>query len=283
MAKNPETDQRSVDRDGKRTSPLDLAVSARDMDVIAIVREAVMHDQAMLAYQPVVLAEDPSRTAFYKGLLRVLDPTGRVVPAREFVAQVENQDLGRELDRVALSLGCKAFSTNPSLRLAINMSARSIGYSRWQNTLDMWLSKDASIAPRLILEINEESAVLVPELVVDFMDRLQMYGICFALDDFGAGQTALRHFRDFLFDIVKIDGQFVRGIADNPDNLMLVHLLTMIGKQFEMVVVAEMVETEADAQVLTKLGVDCLQGFYFGAPTTRPSWMPGAQPRRARA
>ncbi len=283
MAKKPKIERQSTARENKRTSPLNLAVEARDTDIMAIVREAVMHDQAMLAYQPVVVARDPGRVAFYKGLLRVLDSTGRVIPASEFMGQVENQDLGRELDRVALTLGCKALSANPSLRLAINMSARSIGYRRWQNTLDMWLSKDKSIAPRLILEINEESAILVPELVVDFMDRLQMFGICFALDDFGAGQTALRHFRDFLFDIVKIDGQFVRGIADNPDNLMLVHLLTMIGKQFDMVVVAEKVETEADAQMLTKLGIDCLQGFYFGAPTTRPSWMPGAQPRQSRA
>lgn len=281
MAKKPRIDGRPEARKTKRRSPLDIAVEARDTDVLATVREAVKHDQAMLAYQPVVVARDPGRVAFYKGLVRVLDPTGRVIPAREFMGGIENQDLGREVDRVALAMGCKALSANPSLRLAINMSARSIGYRRWQDTLDTWLNTDPSIASRLILEINEESAILVPELVVDFMDRLQSTGICFALDDFGAGQTALRHFREFLFDIVKIDGQFVRGIADNPDNLMLVHLLTMIGKQFDMVVVAEMVESAADAQVLTQLGIDCLQGFHFGAPTTRPDWMPGAQRRRA--
>ena len=59
--------------------------------------------------------------------------------------------------------------------------------------------------------------MMVPELVVDFMDRLQMQGICFAMDDFGAGFTALRYFKEFCFDVIKIDGQFINGIARDAD------------------------------------------------------------------
>lgn len=255
-------------------SPLDFAVDRRDRDLLKMVKDAVKHEQGMLAYQPVVNAQAQTHVAFYEGLVRLQDETGRVIPARDFMPLVEDNELGRELDRLALHLGCRALSQVPDLRLSINMSARSIGYSPWGRTLDHWLQMDDTLGSRLILEITESSAMVVPELVVDFMDRLQLQGICFALDDFGSGYTALRYFKDFFFDIIKLDGQFINGIAQDPDNLVLTKAMLTIGKQFDMLVVAEMVERPEDAEVLRQIGVDCLQGFLFGAPTTRPAWMP---------
>ena len=114
--------------------------------------------------------------------------------------------------------------------------------------------------------------MMVPELVIDFMDRLQMQGICFAMDDFGSGYTALRYFKEFCFDVIKIDGQFIREISNNPDNQAMVKALTSIARHFDMLTVAEFVENQSDADYLTKLGVDCLQGYHFAAATTRPVW-----------
>lgn len=254
-------------------NPLNAALSKRDADTILMVKQAVAHKEAMLAFQPVMRSSVTTSVAFYEGLIRVLDDTGRVVPAKDFMPQVENTELGRDIDTLALSKGCLALSQVPHLRLSINMSARSIGYKPWMRTLERWLNRDDSIGPRLILEITESSAMTVPELVIDFMDRLQMRGICFALDDFGAGFTALRYFKDFFFDVLKIDGQFIRGISQDPDNLTLARAMITIGQQFDMLTVAEMVETKEDAEVLRQLGVDCMQGYFFGAPTTQPLWL----------
>jgi EAL domain-containing protein (putative c-di-GMP-specific phosphodiesterase class I) len=185
---------------------------------------------------------------------------------------IENTELGRELDTLALHLGLKALHENPRLRLSINMSARSIGYRPWSRTLDRWLNRDELLGERLVLEITESSAMLVPELVIDFMDRLQIRGICFAMDDFGAGYTALRYFKDFFFDMIKIDGQFIRGIAQNADNQVMVAAIVSIARHFDMLTVAEFVENGEDAAMLTQLGIDCLQGYHFAAATTRPDW-----------
>lgn len=258
-------------------SPLDVAVTGRDQATLDMVAEAVRHRQTMLAYQPVVQARAPKQTAFYEGLIRVLDPSGRVIPARDFMPIVENTELGREIDCIALETGLRTLARNPSIRLSINMSARSIGYSRWMRILNRLLKKDTSLGSRLILEITESSAMTVPELVIDFMDQLQGRGIGFALDDFGAGLTAFRYFRDFYFDAVKIDGQFVRGIHNNPDNQVLTQALIAIAQQFDMLTVAESVETQQDAEYLISIGIDCLQGYLFGAPTIRPPWIPNKQ------
>jgi EAL domain-containing protein (putative c-di-GMP-specific phosphodiesterase class I) len=99
------------------------------------------------------------------------------------------------------------------------------------------------------------------------MDHVRATGCAFALDDFGAGATGFRYFRDFRFDIVKIDGAFVQGVATARDAQVLVECLTAVARHFEMLTVAERVETEADAAWLTALGVDCLQGYLYGRPS----------------
>lgn len=263
-------------------NPLNYAVSERDKSTMQMVQDAIAHKQTLLAYQPVMRATDHSKVGFYEGLIRVLDATGRIIPAREFIDVIEDTETGREIDVQALRMGLETLQNNPDLRLSINMSARTIGHKPWNQTMRRFLNNDHTIGERLIIEITESSAMLAPKAVIDFMDNLQNFGICFALDDFGAGNTAIRHFKDFYFDILKIDGEFIKGIADNPDNRALTAAMISIAAHFDMMTVAEYVENERDALVLTEMGIDCLQGYYFGAPSTRPSWLHNAGKRIAR-
>ena len=265
-------DKKLADLPEGSESPLNTAISARDRSALQMATDAVKHKQCKLAFQAVMQAHPPHDVAFYEGFIRVLDETGRVIPAREFMPQVENTPIGRELDCIALEMGLRTLVRNPDIRLSINMSARSIGYVRWSRLLEKFLKRDSSLGERLILEISESSAMQVPELVVDFMDRLQERGIAFALDDFGASNFSFRHFREFLFDAAKIDGQFVRSISENPDNQALVRALIAVAREFEILVTAESVETQQDAEFLVASGVDCLQGFLFGAPSVSPPW-----------
>jgi EAL domain-containing protein (putative c-di-GMP-specific phosphodiesterase class I) len=244
----------------------------------AAVREALASGGTMLAFQPVmgVARRGP---AFHEGLMRIRDQAGRVLPAARFMPVVEPTELGRELDVAALRHGLDALATHPTLRLSVNMSARSIGYARWTEALRGGLAADPTVAERLILEVTESSAMLVPELVRSFMQELQDEGVCFALDDFGAGQTCFRYLRDFYFDILKVDGSFTRGCEADADAQCILRAMLAIGKQFEMLTVAESVETAAEARFLADAGFDCLQGFHCGRPETRPHWMadPGAE------
>jgi len=254
-------------------SPLNFTLAQRDRNTVAMVRDALLHKQTLLAYQPIMRASNHGKVAFYEGLMRIIDETGRVIPARDFMPVVEDMELGREIDVQALRMGLNALRQNPGLRLSINMSARSIGYKTWNQVLRRALRQDETLGERLILEITESSAMLVPELVSDFMDELQPHGVCFAMDDFCAGFTAIRYFKDFYFDILKLDGQFIQGISQNPDNRAITAALISIARHFDMLTIAEFVENAEDAATLTEMGVDCLQGYLFSAPITQPKWL----------
>ena len=267
-------------RDPGQDSPLSAAVGLRDREVMAMVRRAVDRRDVLLAFQPVVQVAQPDRPAFYEGLIRLLDETGRIIPAKDFIETIETNEIGRIIDCLALDMGLNALNRDPTLRLSINMSARSIAYPRWMRILRNGVKGDRTIAERLILEITESSAMVMPDIVSVFMNDLQSEGISFALDDFGAGYTSFRYLREFYFDILKIDGQFIRGIADSPDNQVLTQALLSIAHHFDMFAVAESVETAADAAWLSGIGMDCMQGYYYGAPTVVPPWrMPQAAKR----
>jgi len=272
--------RRLADIPAGQADPLSYAVTSRDRSVLEMVEQAVKHRQVMLAYQVVVPARAQNQAAFYEGLIRVLDDTGRIIPARNFIREIENTETGRIIDCLALEKGIFALAKYPELRLSINMSAHSIGYSRWQRVLKRGLSADPTVAERLILEISEGSAMQVPELVTSFMNELQSKGISFALDDFGAGFTSFKHLRDFYFDMLKIDGQFIRGITKNPDNQVLTAAMIAVAEQFDILTVAENVENAQEAAFLTELGVDCLQGYNYGAPTVKPPWLEIKQKRK---
>lgn len=246
--------------------PLEYAVSVRDKDVLSMVRTALATDNCQLALQPVRSAQKEHPIAFHECLIRVMDDMGRIIPAGQFMSQIEETSLGRDIDAASLRLAFQLLKQHPTLRLSVNVSARSLGDAAWRRVLDRELDSVAMQADRLILEISEGSAMQLPEVVIRFMEEMQPYGLAFALDDFGAGLTAFRYLKDFFFDLVKVDSHFTRNIHTDPDNQVLAEALITVAHQFEMFAVAEGVESQAEADFLISIGADCVQGYHFGVP-----------------
>jgi len=246
--------------------PLQFAVASRDADVLTLVRDALAAGRAQLAFQPIVLASNVKTVAFFEGLIRVLDDAGRVIPAAHFMPVIEETDLGREIDAKTLELAFLLLRQRPDIRLSINVSARSLGDGKWRSVLERGLIERGALGDRLIFEISETSAMILHEVVIRFMAEMQPRGVAFALDGFGAGMTSFKHLKDFFFDLLKIDKSFARGIAENPDNQVLMEALITVAHQFEMFAVADGIEDGADAALLQTMGVDCLQGYHFGVP-----------------
>ncbi|PZQ52283.1 MAG: EAL domain-containing protein [Rhodovulum sulfidophilum] len=219
-------------------------------------------------YQPVVRAGARGFVAFHEMLARLRLPDGNMLAAGAFLPLVGEGELGREIDRLALAEALAALSDEPRLRLSINVSPRSMGDADWLALLGAPARRD--VRARLIIEITEDAAIANADQTREFIDHARSFGCAFALDDFGAGATGFRHFRAFRCDIVKLDGSFVRGVDQQRDAQVLIECLGAVARHFEMMVVAERVETEAEADWLAANGIDCLQGYLVGRPAAAP-------------
>ena len=260
------------DRDPALISPLDAAISAQDRETMAEVAQALKDRRMRLAFQPAVYAADPTIIGYFEGFIRLLNVRGTVIPARDFMGAVEQHELGREIDCAALQMGLMAMQRNPQIRVSINMSARSVGYQRWVAILRKALRAEPRLGQNLILEINEASAMQVPDVLKPFMTDMRKHGIVFALDDFGAGMTSLRLLRELRFEIVKIDGDLVKAVDQSPDGQVVANAAIALAQEMGMYIVAEAVETEGEANWLRAAGVGCMQGYLFGAPTVTPDF-----------
>lgn len=253
-------------------SPFAVAASRSEGAVLRMVREALDLRRMRLAFQPAVYAADPSIIGFYEGYMRLLDPKGLTIPAREFMTIAETRELGREIDVAALRLGLAALRRNPGIRIAVNMSARSVGYRPWAQLLRRTLKEEPLIGKGLILEISEASAMQMPDVLIPFMEEFRSSGIAFTLDDFGDGPTSLGLLSAFGFDIAKLDGRFIRGCEAANPNQRIVRAAVALAREFGMFLVAEAVETAAEAGWLRDQGVGCLQGYLFGRPELEPDF-----------
>ena len=254
------------------SSPLSEAVAQQEGTTLETVREALAQKRLILAFQPVVQTAHLDQVAFYEGLIRVLDQKGRIIPAREFIKIVTKCEIGRTIDTLVLEKGFEAIASTKTTRVSLNMSARSIGCPNWNAALHEGLRKDPTAGERLIIEISEQCASAVPEMVGKFMDKLHALGVSFALDNFGSGFASYQVVKDHFFDMLKIDESFVKGIHSDPDKRAIVRSMALLAHELDLFTVAKNVETHEDAETLMDIGVDCMQGYYFGAPTIKPYW-----------
>ena len=264
-----------IPRQKPRAPASDPVSHAADMvaqDAIDMVRLAVTNQEVVLAFQPIVRSSNPNSIAFYESLLRVLDASGRIIPAKDFLPFITHSTLARDLDVLALRLALRQLLNHPNLCLSINMSARAIGYLPWLKTFTYALDKHPRLSNRLTLEISETSLLEVPDLVSDFMTAHQPKGVAFAIDHFGADHSSFSLLRDLCFDMVKLDGTLTKGLSQDKGTHAITDSIAALAKNLDMQSVATQVETLADAQALAQLKIPYLQGFAFQAPSLTPPW-----------
>lgn len=245
----------------------DLAVLAQS---VSEVERAMTESRFRLALQPVLDART-RRVLHHEALLRVMDEDGRAVSAASLIATAETLEFAHRVDLAVLDLAARALAADPELKLAINISAAS---ARDRTQACKWLARLARFGEdvrRVTVELTETAA---PDdaagAVSSFAAAVRGLGAAFSIDDFGAGYTSYRSLLALGPDEVKIDGWFVRELRRDPRAGAFVKALVGLAKELGARTVAEWVETVEDADALTQLGVDALQGIYFGEPTIRP-------------
>lgn len=239
------------------------------------VMKALEEGRIVLAYQPVVDAKT-WKPKYCETLIRMLDEDGSVISAGAFVPIVEKLGLIRLLDLRALELAVRELTTYPEVSVAVNVSSLTVTDPAWMRTLMSLVKGKDGIAPRLMVEITETAALEDFEVTGRFVAAVRALGCKVALDDFGSGYTSFRHMKALTVDVVKIDGAFVTDVANNVENQVFIKTLMGLADGFGLSTVAECIETEDDAKILSREGADYLQGWYFGKPVIDPPWRSAA-------
>ena len=224
------------------------------------VKTALAEGHLMFWGQPVVDAAT-GVTHHHELLLRMhLD--GEVITPNHFLPPAENCELITEIDRFAVETGFEIAATVP---VAINLSAKSL-----QDPLFITDIKKAlgtrTLAQNVIFEITETAAVENLEAARGFVEELTALGFGVALDDFGTGYGSFTYLKHLPVTELKIDIDFVRGLAQDPTDQRLVKSIISVAQNFDMKTVAEGVEDQATLDLLRLLGVDFVQGYYIGHP-----------------
>jgi diguanylate cyclase (GGDEF)-like protein len=241
------------------------------MAVAERVQRALREDRLLFAFQPVVNGKT-GEVDYYECLLRMRDDDGAIVAASQFVPAIEQLGFIRTIDRFVLERAIVELDACDDINLGLNISGLSAADQPWLRALVTRLASRPDIARRLVVEITETAVLRDLEESARFVKTVRELGCRVALDDFGAGFTSLRHLQTLALDIVKIDGSFVRDLIDRPDNQTVLRHLLGLASGLGLTTVAEWVETGAEAALLRQQGVDLLQGYHLGKPTTDRPW-----------
>ncbi len=243
-----------------------------EMGLANYLGQAVKEGRLRLAYQPVIDSKTGS-VAHYEALLRLCAEDGTITSAGALIPIAERMGFIPMIDCIVLEKVVTELRLDKDVHLALNVSNMTIQDSRWLTLLTELMTATPEVADRLTVEITETAVHGDLKHSARFCAEVQALGCLIALDDFGSGYTSFRQLKTLSIDFVKIDGAFIRDLTDNADSRLFVKILLDFTKGFGLKSVAEFVETGEVAKMLMDLGVDYLQGYYFGKPSNTRPWV----------
>lgn len=233
-----------------------------DFDIQAIA--ALNERRVRLALQPIVKAKS-REPAFHEALLRVgHGQAGLYFSTAELIPMLERRGLVRLFDHRVLELAIGMLADDPSMILSINVSPRSLNDPEWFDAFQACARSIDGLNGRLIIEVTETSTIENPRHAARLLGKVKELGARVAIDDFGAGHTSLRHLRAFPIDILKLDGAFTQNLRRSTDDRFYVRTLIDLARHLMVETVAEWVDDELQASMLTDWGVTYLQGHLVG-------------------
>jgi diguanylate cyclase (GGDEF)-like protein len=234
-------------------------------------RHALTADQLDVFYQPIIRLGDRS-VAGFEALLRWQHPIKGLISPGDFIAHSEETGLIIALGRFALERAAtdlahwqRYFPLKPPLFVSVNFSRRQLKDTGFEALLKTVLSGSGIAEGTLNLEITE-STIAADAKMPQIMARIRAAGAGLSIDDFGTGASTLSEFRNLPVDTVKIDKSFLArhgGTDIDTDGEVVLSGIVSMAHELKRAVVAEGVESEADAQFLAKIGCEFGQGYYF--------------------
>ncbi len=241
-----------------------------EMQWVAKIHEALEEDRFTL-YAQIIHQLDNSDDNHYELLIRMRDDTDGTIPPGAFLPAAERYNLITGIDKWVIHNAFHLLSENPNFLsntsfCSINISGQSLTEDQFLSYVIEELHNSGIDGRKICFEITETAAITSLNNAIRFISTLKGLGCQFALDDFGSGLSSFAYLKNLPVDYLKIDGVFVKDIAEDPIDRAMVKSINEIGHLMGMQTIAEFVENDVIKGILIEIGVDYAQGYGVGKP-----------------
>ena len=240
-------------------------------------KRAFERDELLVHYQPKYNLET-GEVCGAEALVRwELPDRGLILPS-DFIPIAEETNLIVEIGEWVLDKVCEDFrewqrSTSSPGRVSVNLSLKQLRQANFTNRISSILRGHEVSPTSLELEITETTLMENPDRTIKLLNQLYALGLHLAIDDFGTGYSSLSALQQFPISTLKIDQSFVRDVATNPDDATIIDTIVQMGRNLNMDVVAEGVESEEQLAILQRLECTYVQGLLFGDPMSSDNYL----------
>jgi len=256
----------------------DMAAShAQRLFVRSALPAAIEDGQLTVVYQPTI-ALSTMRVCGAEALVRWTHPERGLIAAADFLPFAWENGLSSRvgrfvINRVAIDAPILCDHV-PEFRTYFNLSARELADDAFLGELQLLLFDDRSLARRLGIEISEDVAMRDPDWTLGILGKLKRHGLRVAIDNFGTGSSALANLKKLPLDVLKIDGDLIRGLPHDRNNVAIVEALLAIAEKFGCETIAKGVETVEQLTWLQMHGCTMAQGFRIARPMDVATFLP---------
>ena len=251
------------------------SVHQQEMQWISRLQAALDNDSFELYLQRIQdVSFQGTDSKHYEVLLRMVGENGEIIPPGAFFPAAERFNLVVSLDRwVVENIFKKLQNLKKSkkhldeIMLAINLSGASLGNDELLERIGYLLDQSGITPNNFCFEVTETAAIANLKQATIFLSKLRSKGCKIALDDFGSGLSSFAYLKDLPIDYIKIDGYFVKDIADDKIDKAFVESINQIGQVMGLKTIAEFVENDAILEILTNIGVNYAQGYGIHKPS----------------
>lgn len=252
----------------------EMSMRQGEMEWVGRLQKALDENRFVLYAQDIVEVGDPRvRGTHCEILVRMLDERGTLVPPMAFIPAAERYGLMPSIDKWVIRTALATLarlrnepSGEPVQMCAINLSGASIGDERFLDFVRDQLRLFDVVRESVCFEITETTAIANLDKATRFIQELKALGCRFSLDDFGAGMSSFGYLKHLPVDFLKIDGGFVKDMADDPIDRAMVEAINSVGHVMGKKTIAEFVDSERVMAVLKEIGVDFAQGYGVARP-----------------
>ncbi|HEX6259769.1 MAG TPA: EAL domain-containing protein, partial [Woeseiaceae bacterium] len=262
----------------------DASLRHEEMKWVSRITSAVEENRFELFYQPIIGIGKAGAGArgHYELLLRMRGEDGEIVGPDHFIPAAERYNLMSMLDRWVIREALSQLadrshdSEQARFTLAINLSGTSLSEDRFLEFVIDELTRQRLPQGAICFEITETAAISNLSRVIHFMQTLRKLGCKFSLDDFGSGLSSFTYLKNLPVDYLKIDGQFIRNVAEDSVDESMVRAINEVGRAMGIATIAERVESKKVLDKLGDLGIEFAQGFFIARPTSVQTFEPWA-------